>query len=110
MAVSVEASGTQTATVNTEHTLHTSTKAKIFVLMADTGLMQNGDELELRITTVVLSGGTVRLAYLASYAHVQAEPIKLSIPVPTTGNGNTAFTLKQTAGTGRAFPWGVLSV
>ena len=48
MAVTIEASGTQTATIDTEHTLATETDAKVYVLLVDTKNMVNGDELELR--------------------------------------------------------------
>lgn len=113
MAVTVEASGTQTATVTTEHTLSTETGAKTFVLIVDTSAMVKGDVLELRIKTRVLTGGTDRLVYISPpYAGVQtgdeAGPIKISVPVPSAFS--CVFTLKQTLGTGRAYPWAVWSL
>lgn len=111
MAVTVEDSGTQTATISTEHTLSTKSTAKVFILLVDTNAMANGDILELRVYTILLSGGTERVAYEATYAHVQVEPTKISIPLPATGQTNgLKVTLKQTAGTGRAFPWSLVSV
>lgn len=108
MAIAVVDSGTQTATVDTEHTLDTDTTGKTYVLVVDTGAMVNGDTLELRLKTKVLSGGTSRVAYLGIFENVQGEPNKYSIPVPA--NIEIVATLKQTAGTGRDFPWALLSL
>jgi len=104
----LEASGTQTATIGTEHTLTTLTNNKTFVLVVDAANMVNGDELELRIKTKVLSGDTLQEAYFAPFRNVQGTKNKYSIPVPA--NIEFVATLKQTAGTGRAFKWAVLSL
>ncbi len=108
MALTVLASGTQTATVGTEHTLATDTTGKTSVLVVDTGNMADGDVLELRLKTKVLSTSTSREAYNAIYAHKQAVPNKYSVPVPA--NIEVVATLKQTAGTGRAFDWALLAL
>lgn len=104
----LEASGTQAATIGTEHTLTTLTTNKTFVLVGDTAAMVNGDELELRVKTKVLTGGVLRQAYLGTYRNFQASPVKLSVPLPS--DIEFVATLKQTAGTGRSFPWKVLSI
>ena len=109
MAVTVEASGTQTATVTTEHTLATETEGKVYMLLVDTKNMVLIDELELRIKLKVLTGSTSALVYLATYTQPQAEIVKVSIPVPSPGF-ETIFTLKQTAGTSRTFEWSVVSI
>lgn len=108
MAVAENTGGSQTAVINTEHTLATVTTAGTYVLVVDTNAMVAGDVLELRIKTKVRSGGTSRLAYSVIYAHTQADPQKYSVPVPA--NIEFVATLKQTAGTGRAFTWAVLSL
>lgn len=108
MAVTIETSGTQAATVGTEHSLTIDADAKVFVLVVDTVNMVNSDELELRITVMTLAAGTRRLTYLAAYKHTQSEPIKASVAVPSANS--IEFTLKQTAGTGRSFPWAVWSI
>lgn len=102
------ASGTQSATVSTEHDLATDTTNHTFVLVTDCGSLATGDVLELRIYTKVLSGGTERLAYVVVYSHTQADPIKYSVPVPA--NVHLRATLKQVAGTGRSFPWALLAL
>lgn len=108
MAVTSESTGSQTATVNTEHSLATLTSAKTFVLLVDTTNMVNGDVLELRIKSKVLTGGAEVLAYYQSFAHLQESKQKVSIPVPSLFS--CSFTLKQVAGTGRVFPWVVVSL
>ncbi len=94
--------------VGTEHTLATSVTGKTYVLCVDCGAMVNGDILELRLLTKVLSGGTSRLAYYVVYAHIQGQPQKYSVPVPA--NIELVATLKQTAGTARSYPWSLLSL
>jgi hypothetical protein len=111
MAVTVENSGTQTATISTEHTLHTETEAKVLTLMVNTTNMAGGttpDILELYVKAKVLSGGTEVVAYYASFMGVQGQPLKISIPIPSAHSA--IFTLKQTQGTGRSYEWAVLSV
>lgn len=106
MAVSEHSGGSQSATIDTEHTLATITDSGTYVFVVDTANMVNGDTLELRIYTKARSGGTSRLAYSASYTNLQAAPQKYSVPVPS--NVEFVATLKQVDGTGRAFPWAVL--
>ena len=106
------ASGTQTATINTEHSLLSQTTAGTFVLEVDTNALANGDILELRIKKIVLVSGTERVCYIEIYYDAQDtdDLIKTSLPVPVDTGIQTEFTLKQTAGTGRAFPWKVLAL
>lgn len=106
------ASGTQSATVTTEHTLATDTSNKTFVLVVDAAALTVAsgvaDVLELRIYTIALSAGTERLAYIAIYQGTQSDPIKYSVPVPA--DISIKVTLKQAAGTSRSFPWKLLSL
>lgn len=105
MAPAVESSGTQTATVGTEHSLASPTTAKTRQLVVDLTNLANGDAVELRIKRKVLSTGTVRTWQMASFAHAQSSPVVLSIPCPSPHGAE--FTLKQTTGTGRSFDWSV---
>lgn len=95
--------GSQTAVISTEHTLGTITTSGSFVIGIDTNAMVLGDELVIRAKLKIRSVGTTRLAYEATYAHVQGAPAIISIPIASTNE--VVFTLEQTAGTGRAFPW-----
>lgn len=112
MAVTAKGSGTQTATINTEHTLLDVATAGVFTLHIDKAAMASGDTLELRIYQIVLTGGTRRVAYKIEFDDAQDadDMIAISVPIANelTDPGSLRFTLKQTAGTGRAFPWKVL--
>ena len=79
--------GSQTAVISTEHTLGTITTSGSFVIGIDANAMALGDELIVRAKLKVRSVGTTRLAYEATYSHVQNEPVILSIPVAST-NGS----------------------
>lgn len=112
MAVTAQSSGTQTATISTEHTLLDVAVAGTFTLHVDTNIMAAGDLLELRVYQIILTGGTRHVAYFAQFFGDQAtdDEVKISVPISNelTDAGSLRFTLKQTAGTGRAFPWKVL--
>lgn len=100
------ASGTQTAVITTEHTLSTQAVAGTYVLVVDTSNMVNGDVLELRAKIKVLTGGSALQYLLGSYANVQADAVKMSLPVPSLYS--IVVTLKQVAGTGRNFDWNLV--
>lgn len=74
--------------------------------------MASGDVLELRIYQIVLTGGTRRVAYFDRWMDAQPADDQIAISVPIsnelTDAGSLRFTLKQTAGTGRSYPWKVL--
>ena len=112
MAVTIEGSGTQAASIGTEHTLLTDSDAKVFILIVDTANMALGDTLILRIKIKTLSGSTVKEVYTAVFTHAQTdEEIKVSIPVPSPGHASGfVATLQQTDGTGRSYDWSVVSV
>jgi len=112
MAVTAQATGTQAATIGTEHTLADVAAAGTYTLHVDSNPMAAGDIVELRIYQIVLTGGTRRVAYYQLYSDAQVadDQIKISVPISNelTDAGSLRFTLKQTAGTGRSFPWKVL--
>ncbi len=112
MAVTAYASGTQSATVTTEHFLSSPNVAGTFTLHVDTVNMVAGDVLELRVYQMVLTGGTQRVAYYARYEGAQPtdDLIKISVPISNelTDTNSLRFSLKQTYGTSRNFPWKVL--
>ncbi len=102
------ASGTLTAD-GTEQDLATSTSNNIYVLKVDTGLLINGETVELRAYTKCLSGGTERLAFMAVYVNTQGEPMKY---LRVAENISLRLTLKQTVMVTayKAFPWALLAV
>lgn len=112
MAVTAHASGTQAATIGSEHTLSDVAIAGTFTLHVDKNAMAGGDTLELRAYQMVLTGTTRRVAYMQSYSGAQSVDDQIAISVPISNEladaGAVRFTLTQTAGTGRSFPWKVL--
>lgn len=112
MAVTAYASGTQSATVTTEHFLTSPNVAGTFTLHVDTINMAAGDVVELRIYQMVLTAGTQRVAYYQMFEGVQPadDLIKISVPISNelTDTNALRFSLKQTLGTTRNFPWKVL--
>lgn len=113
MAITTLGSGTQSATISTEHTLQDTSAAGTYVLTVDTNAMVSGDTLELRAYKMTLTSGTRRQCFFYKCLNAQDDStdakskIKVSVPISTalTDSGAVRFTLKQTAGTGRSFPW-----
>lgn len=114
MAVTAQSSGTLTATGGgVEDTLLDVAVAGTFTLHVDTNAMVAADIVELRIYQIVLTGGTRRVAYFASFSGAQPtdDVIKISVPISNelTDSGALRFTLTQKgSGTDKAFPWKVL--
>jgi hypothetical protein len=108
MALAQTTSGTQTATIGTTHTLATPTAGKTYVLMVDLTNLVAGDVLDIFLQGKVLSTSTFKNVYSPTFAGPQSDPYFMSVPVPAV-NG-VQFQLKQTAGTGRAFDWSVISL
>ena len=124
MAVTGYAVGTLTAVVGTETTFgNTGTPyltgtsdvaaAGTYTLHVDLINMAAGDVVELRISQIVLTGGTRRVAYFQQFVGAQATDnmIQISVPISNelTDTASLRFTLKQTTGTARSFPWKVLA-
>src|SRR3569832_1117279 len=109
MSVTSNQSGSQTAAIGTEHTLGAAiTTPGVYVLVVDTNAMANGDVLELRVYSKCKTGSTSRQARVSAFANAQIDTNKYNVPIPNnTENTNTH---KQTAGTGRAFDWNILSL
>lgn len=111
MAVAVNTSGSQTATINTEHTLATITTAQTLILAVDLANMVGGttpDILELRLYGKARSSDTERLIKCYSFLGLQVELLFESIPIVSPHHYKA--TLKQTQGTGRAFPWAIYNL
>jgi hypothetical protein len=107
MAIS-NSNGAQLTVLTTEHTLGTIAIAGVFQLFIDASVMAAGDTLELRAKVKVRSVGTTREYIVGTYNGAQTSPVLSSIPIPSTNE--IVFTLTQTAGTVRTFPWEILQV
>lgn len=109
--MTLEASGTQTAVIGTEHTLHDNTNFKTFVAYADLSNMAAGDMLELRIYSKVLSTSALNVAYYMAFSGAQSANgglFQVSLPLPS--DQEWRFTLKQLTGVGRNYDWKVISL
>jgi hypothetical protein len=60
----------------------------------------------LRCKANALSAGTERELFVQLFANAQEENIKISIPV--TIPQTSTWTLTQTDGTGRSYPWSLV--
>lgn len=112
MSVVLHASGTTAQVVGTELTLVDIAIPGTFTAHIDYALMVGGDVVEVRWYSTVLTGGTRRVTYMDR--REQGAPgddsIGISLPISNdlTDAGALRFTINQTKGTTRAFPWKVL--
>jgi hypothetical protein len=104
MTWTVDSSGSQTAVIGTEHILDAPTTNATYAYSVDTVNLANGDLVELRVYDKI-DGTNLRQVFKATYQHAQLNIGKVSPPIAVTAGAQ--FTLKQTAGTGRVFPWSV---
>lgn len=104
----VESSGTQAATIGTEHNLATPATTKTRVLLVDGVNLASGEALELRFYGPVLASGANSLIRLVSFTGSLTEPHIQSVPIVMPQGGT--ISLKQTSGTGRSFPWAIITL
>lgn len=118
MPITVKGSGTQTATLDTEHSLGGPfTDSGLYVLTVNLKNMAAGDTVVLRAYAKVLTGDTpTHLVYSAEYANAQGDGADagaqakgdvVAVSVPIESPYEIEFTLVQEDGTGRDFPWRV---
>lgn len=108
MAVSVKTSGSQTATVPTEHTLATITDPGTYTLEVDLSEMVDGttpDIVQIKIYGKARTSDTERLREVWEFIGGQGKPLWGSIPIMSPHHFKA--TLNQLQGTSRAFPWAV---
>lgn len=102
----------QTFNLTNEYVLSDAAAAATYTMHVDKINMAAGDVVEFRAYQVIITAGTGHVAYFARYsdAAVTDDMITISVPISNelTDLSALRFTLKQTLGTGRAFPWKVL--
>lgn len=109
MTWSSSSNGSQTAVISTEHTLATDTTNGTYYFEVDLNNLATGDVLELRIYTMTLVAGTLRVAWKSTYGPV--PPVqKIAASPPQPSDISFRATLKQTAGTGRIWPWKLIRI
>jgi len=106
-AIQVSSTGSG-VTATFEHVLYQDSTNGTIVGEWDTSNLASGDLVELRVYTITLSGGSYVQMWKGTYQHVQVANHKSSPPIAS--DQATETTIKQLAGTGRAFPWKVLRI
>lgn len=107
MTVTSDSSGSQTATLDTEHTLATiSNAAGVYSLWVDLSAMLGGtspDITRIKVYSNARTTDTERLVDIYQFKGVQGRPLMRSLIFETPHD--LKVTLEQTDGTGRAYPW-----
>jgi hypothetical protein len=99
------ANGSQTAVIDTEHTLDTRSTFGIYQLKVNVGNMADGDVTIFRVKAKARNAdASAEEEYKVIYANAQDLPVITCVPVTAS---NAVFTLEQTDGTGRAYTWSV---
>jgi hypothetical protein len=113
MAITEHVTGSQTATINTEHTLNTTTPETtdgIYQVFIDIDAMALGDITEIRVKEKARTGDTQRTCLKAVLAHDPSADDNLWVSPALVLMNGWDVTLKQTAGTGRAYPWSIRKI
>lgn len=104
--IRVRASGTASAT-GSEQTLLDTSDAGIYCLVLDTVNMAEGDALTVKIYMKILGGGTERVL-LENYLEDDSSDLPIVYSAPKFASQGAKFTINQTAGTNRDYPWKVV--
>jgi hypothetical protein len=110
MAISEPYTGSTTPG-GTETTLNTTTPETtdgVYQLFIDVSAMTNGDTLLIKLKEKARSGDTQRLLFLWTIKDAQAEPLWCTATVILLHGFD--YTIQQTTGTNRAFPWSLRKV
>lgn len=108
MPASVASSGTQTATLATDHTLVTQTAptgGAIYQFRMRAHNLANGERVTVRLQVDGESAGTLDDLYDTAFANAQTDSYKDSPAVAVPAGARVRVILRQEGGTGRAFPW-----
>lgn len=106
MSWTLDASGSQTATVGTTHSLATSTSNATFVFEVDMAALVAGETVRLVVNGTTLTGGTAHQMWQGTYTAPFVNPRVQSPPVASDISINV--TLNQLTGSSRSFPWKLL--
>lgn len=112
MAITEHETGSQTATIATEHTLNAGgpeTDDGLYLLRVDTAAMTNTDTTLLRLYEKVQSGAGTQRRLFQSTLHGPGIHKLYQSPAFILLHG-WDWKLLQNAGTGRAYPWSIVKV
>lgn len=104
----VKATGTQAATISTEHTLLDTSDPGTYALITYLANLVAGDTVELRIYAKAITGGAYQVAFRQPYVNAQDRGFAQSFHVFAPFGAK--FTLLQSAGTGRSYGWSVVQL
>lgn len=111
MAVSTYASGSQSASIGTEHFVASVNVPGVFVFWVDLANMAAQDFTELRAYKIAKAGGAVEphLYWPIYGAPPTWDKIAelLAVTNSLTDTNSVRFSILQVAGTGRSYDWGV---
>jgi hypothetical protein len=112
MAISEHATGSQTATIGTEHilTANPETTDGVYQVFIDIDAMALGDTVEIRIKEKARTGDTQRTIETFVISQDPSTDSNLWVSPSFVLVNGWDVTLKQTAGTGRAFLWSIRKV
>jgi hypothetical protein len=112
MAISEHATGSQTATIGTEHilTANPETADGIYQVFIDIDAMAAGDQTEIRVKEKARTGDTQRTIFTAVLSQDPSTDGNLWVSPALVLMNGWDVTLKQTAGTGRAYPWSIRKI
>jgi hypothetical protein len=108
VAVTQYASGSQTATISTEHvvTANPETTAGVYQFYVDINALADASEIvEIRVREKARSGDTQRTVWTATFRGGSGRTLVVT-PALMLMHG-WDLTIRQTTGTGRAFLWSV---
>lgn len=107
----VQATGTLTpASIGVEYVLTDLTGALTYVGTVDLSAMQTGDSVTLNIYVATIAAATPKSVYTAVFLGVQPQGSIVAISLPVPSPFEWKWTLNQTAGTQRAFPYTAVSL
>lgn len=106
----LKSSGTQAATVGTEHYLLSTSDNGTYILIVNAENMVSGDTTELRLYLSTTDGAQPDVCYYGKLQGAQGSDARVYISVPLPSYSGCSFTLKQTAGTSRTYQWQVLAL
>ena len=88
----------QTTTASYADVLAATTTSGTYVFETDLSDMIAGDIVEMIIYMTLAGGGTEQVSDYAVYSHVQAQPIKRSIPIPLVSGDTIRFRIRHGTG------------
>jgi len=104
----VVTSGTLTANGSEDTIGAVQNTAGTYIVVVDASNMSAGDATLLKAKRKVLSSDSAAvIVYEAAFQNAQADPVKISIPIPSPVNCAVGFTLTQTAGINRSYNYSI---